>query len=172
MQKYRNFYEMGKAPWFSVLVQPKYLAYFSDPASSFCVADALFREFWDVVQGIEMANNALKLEAEHPEGSEFIRRDAQRACRTEAAQAACCHVLSTVPAGTPFFEHLWRGVRAEGGIYLASLQHLSAAELAMCAIYPFFSRMGLPPLAEAFCKDGTVGRYLLAIYGRLIENPE
>ena len=167
MQKYRNFFQLGKAPWFSVLVQPKYLSYFANSSNSFYDTHPLFCEFTHVVDGIIMANAAMQLEAPHPERSEFIRREALAACRTEAGRNACCHVLSTLPAGAPLFEHLSQGVRNEGGFYVAPLHLLTAGEMAMCVIYPYLGRMGTPVFSEQFAKDGSTARYLLAIYNRL-----
>ncbi|MBQ9959948.1 MAG: hypothetical protein IJP01_06290, partial [Oscillospiraceae bacterium] len=142
MQQYKNCHEQGKWPWYSVLVQPRYVAYFADETNRFCADEPLFCEFAQVVSGIVAANAVLEIEPA-PQLSDKMKMYGEMMCKSAVSLAAYRHTLATVPQEYGFFAKIIKGVRDKGeSLYGSALSALTDGALALSILYPFFERMG------------------------------
>lgn len=142
--------------WYEILVEDEFVEFFTDPNMQLYVSankqipHHLFNEFREIVHGMTVACSFGE------SGRTLLGKAADH---NPVMVRAFNHYLETCPDGQNRFANIWRTMEDH---YEADPESLSAEQIAVLILYPFWSRMG-GSFEEEFAQNGRLGKYLLVL---------
>lgn len=150
--------------WYEILIQDKFVDFFKNhntevlaSANGKDAAHPLFEEFRGIVLGMTMACSL---------GDQNRKQISESLAKTSPHEAVGYdHFLDTCPNGERRFADIWNSMQDP---YETDVESLSAEQIAVLILYPFWSRMG-GNFEEEFAKDGRLGRYLCLLKKKILK---
>lgn len=146
--------------WYDILVRDEFIDYFSDESNEFyrtCDGEVKyapqFKRFCDVIYGITVAFNRFR-----PSIYEHLKQT------VPDVYEGCDFCKDKLPEES--LADYWRSIDdGDKGKYSVDRSTLSAEQLAVLIMYPFWSRMG-GSFEKDFLDSGMLKQYLLALKDR------